>query len=127
MKCLLCSFESQDQKKLLEHYLTYHNIDSKNCFFQKLFQSDNRPFLKNGVRCKQFLTSRKEKATHDFLKHYSDGKDIEKYGLTNENLEFVDFSQSDYCKEIMQSNDLKIHIGTGNIYYNDTDTNESIC
>ena len=76
MKCLLCSFESQDQKKLLEHYLTYHNIDSKNCFFQKLFQSDNRPFLKNGIRCKQFLTSRKEKATHDFLKHYSDSKDI---------------------------------------------------
>ena len=26
----------------------------------------------------------------------------------------------------MHSNDLKIHIETGNIYYNDTDTNESI-
>ena len=26
----------------------------------------------------------------------------------------------------MQSNDLKIRIETGNIYYNDTDTNESI-
>ena len=51
---------------------------------------------------------------------------VQKYGLTNENLEFVDFLQSDYCKEIMQSNDLKIHIETGNIYYNDTDTNESI-
>ena len=49
-----------------------------------------------------------------------------KIGVTNENLEFVDFLQSDYCKEIMQSNDLKIHIETGNIYYNDTDTNESI-
>ena len=34
--------------------------------------------------------------------------------------------QSDYCKEIMQSNDLKIHIETGNICYNDSDTNESI-
>ena len=51
---------------------------------------------------------------------------VQKYGLTNENLEFVDFLQSDYCKEIMQSNDLKIHIETGSIYYNDTDTNESI-
>ena len=50
---------------------------------------------------------------------------VKKYGLTNENLEFVEFLQSDYCKE-MQSNDLKIHIETGNIYYNDTDTNESI-
>ena len=49
-----------------------------------------------------------------------------KFGLTNENIEFVDFLQSDYCKEIMQANDLKIHIETGNIYYNDTDTNESI-
>ena len=49
-----------------------------------------------------------------------------KFGLTNENIEFVDFLQSDYCKEIMQSNDLKIHIETGNLYYNDTDTNESI-
>ena len=46
--------------------------------------------------------------------------------LTNENLEFVDFLQSDYCKEILQSNDLKIHIEMGNIYFNDTDTNESI-
>ena len=39
---------------------------------------------------------------------------------------FVDFLQTDYCKEILQSNDLKIHIETGNIYYQDTDTNESI-
>ena len=51
---------------------------------------------------------------------------VKKYGLTNENLKFADFLQLHYCKEIMQSNDLKIHIETGNIYYNDTDTNESI-
>ena len=41
-------------------------------------------------------------------------------------MQFVDFLQSDYCKEVLQSNDLKIHIETGNIYYEDTDTNESI-
>ena len=41
-------------------------------------------------------------------------------------MQFVDFLQSDYCKEILQSYDLKIHIETGNIYYQDTDTNESI-
>ena len=41
-------------------------------------------------------------------------------------MQFVDFLQSDYYKEILQSNDLKIHIETGNIYYQDTDTNESI-
>ena len=51
---------------------------------------------------------------------------VKKYGLTNENLAFVDFLQLDYCKEFLQSNDLKIHIETGNIYYNDTDTNKSI-
>ena len=76
MKCLLCSFASEDQKKLLDHYLTYHNIDSNNWFFQKLFQSDNKPFLKNFIRCNQFLATRKEKAKHDFLKHSSDGKNI---------------------------------------------------
>ena len=51
---------------------------------------------------------------------------LKKYGLTNGNMLFVDFLQTDYCKEILQSNDLKIHIETGNIYYQDTDTNESI-
>ena len=41
-------------------------------------------------------------------------------------MQFVDLLQSDYCKEVLQSNDLKIHIETGNIYYQDTGTNESI-
>ena len=41
-------------------------------------------------------------------------------------MKFVDFLQSDFCKEILQSNDLKTHIETGNIYYQDTDTNGSI-
>ena len=49
---------------------------SKNWFFQKLFHSDNRAFLKNCLSCDQFLTTKKEKAIHDFLKHYSEGKDI---------------------------------------------------
>ena len=51
---------------------------------------------------------------------------VQKIGLTIENLEFLDFLQSDYCKEILHSNDLKNHIETGNIYYKDDDTNESI-
>ena len=41
-------------------------------------------------------------------------------------MQFVDFLQSDYCKAVLQSNDLKTHIETGNIYHEDTDTNESI-
>ena len=50
---------------------------------------------------------------------------VNRFGLTNENLQFANL-QTDYCKEIIHANDLKIHIETGNIYYNDTDTNESI-
>ena len=51
---------------------------------------------------------------------------VQKFGLSSENLEFLDFLQWDYCKEILQNNDLKIHIETGNIYYKNNDTNESI-
>ena len=38
----------------------------------------------------------------------------------------TDFLQWDYCKELLENNDLKIHIETGNIYYKNNDTNESI-
>ena len=51
---------------------------------------------------------------------------LQRFGLNTENYEFIKFLQSEYCKEIMQSNNLKIHIETGNIYYDDKDTNESI-
>ena len=51
---------------------------------------------------------------------------IKRFGLTTENMDFVNFLQSEFCKEILQQNDLKIHIETGNIYYDDKDTNESI-
>ena len=48
------------------------------------------------------------------------------FGFSSEKIEFVDFLQWDYCKEILEDNDLKNHIETGNIYYENTDTNESI-
>ena len=41
-------------------------------------------------------------------------------------MRFLDFLQTDYCKDILVSNDLKIDIETGNICFDDTDTNESI-
>ena len=47
----------KDQKELLDHYLSYHNIDENNWFFQKLFQSNNKAFLKNCIRCNQFLAT----------------------------------------------------------------------
>ena len=64
------------KNELIEHYLTYHNIDSKNCFFCKLFQSNSGLHLKNCVRCKEFLPTKNEKIQHDFLKHYNHGKEI---------------------------------------------------
>ena len=76
MKCLLCSSKFKDQKALLDHYFSYHNIDVNNCFFQKLFQVNNKTLLRNCVRCSEFLTSEKHKPTQDFLKHYEDGKNI---------------------------------------------------
>ena len=76
MKCLLCSSTFQNEEDLLNHYVSYHNVDKNNCFFQKLFQSKNKSILKHCVRCNEFLTTDKHKSVHNFLKHYDEGKDI---------------------------------------------------
>ena len=47
-------------------------------------------------------------------------------GPSSNNLDFLDFLQSDQCKQILVNNKLKIHIETGNIYYDDQDTNKSV-
>ena len=75
MKCLLCSSKFKDQKDLLDHYLSYHNIDENNWFFQKLFQTKNKTLLTNSLR-NEFLATEKQKVVHNFLKHYDDGKTI---------------------------------------------------
>ena len=41
-------------------------------------------------------------------------------------IKFVNFLESQICKKILADNKLKIHIETGNIYYDNNDTNESI-
>ena len=41
-------------------------------------------------------------------------------------IKFVNFLESQICKKILADNTLKIHIETGNIYYDNNDTNESI-
>ena len=41
-------------------------------------------------------------------------------------MELLNFLQWHYCKEILENNDLKIHIETGNTYYKNNDTKESI-
>ena len=51
---------------------------------------------------------------------------MNRFGLNTENQNFIEFLQSEYCRKILEKNNLKIHIETGNVYYNDRDTNESI-
>ena len=65
----------------------------------------------------EFFTGGKNQKFDKYIGHF---------GLSSNNLEFLDFLQSDFCKEILENNDLKIHIETGNIYYKNIDTNESI-
>ena len=43
---------------------------------QKLFQSNNKILLKNCIRYNEFLATGKQKAVHDFLKLYDEGKNI---------------------------------------------------
>ena len=66
---------------------------------------------------------RDEKSEAKFeFEFFSGGKNskfdsfVKKFGLTTENINFIDSLQSQYCKEILQNNDLKIHIETGNVY-----------
>ena len=51
---------------------------------------------------------------------------IRTFDSGTETLEFLDFLQSKICKKILEDNKLKIHVETGNIYYDNNDTNESI-
>ena len=46
------------------------------------------------------------------------------YGLSADNLEFLDFLQTDICKKILTTNKPKIHVETGNIYYDNNDTSK---
>ena len=69
MKCLLCSSTFQNQEDLLNHYVSYYNVDENNCFFffLKFFQSKNKALLKHCVRCNEFLTTEKHKSVHNFF------------------------------------------------------------
>ena len=75
MKCLLCSSVFELEKDLLNHYLSFHNIEKSNWFFQKLFPVKNLPFLKKCLRCIEFIVDSKSKTEHDFLMHYKDEKE----------------------------------------------------
>ena len=73
-------------------------------------------------------TNKKHLSLNFFTGGYNQKFDsfVRSKGLSTENQEFVDFLLWDLCKEILESNNLKIHIETGNIYYKNEDSNESI-
>ena len=77
MKCLLCNFKSNEKLDVENHYLNFHNVDKTNVFFQRLFDEKNNVFHgRRCVRCDEFIPTMKFKLFHDFLKHYSDGKNL---------------------------------------------------
>ena len=47
-------------------------------------------------------------------------------GLSTDSTEFLGFLWSSFCQELLIENKLKIHIESGNIFFNNLDTNESI-
>ena len=47
-------------------------------------------------------------------------------GLMTDSIEFLEFLQSDFCREIFIENKLKIHIKTNNTFFNNLDMKESI-
>ena len=74
MKCLLCSSKFKEQKDLLNHYVTCHNVDKNNWFFQNIFQIKNKSVLQRCSRCDKFVVNDEQKAVHNFFQHYDDGK-----------------------------------------------------
>ena len=75
MKCLLCSLSFSNQNELYDHYVQFHKIDTSNWFFKNLFDKKNLKILKKCLRCEEFIYDTKAKAEHDFLNHFSEGKE----------------------------------------------------
>ena len=51
---------------------------------------------------------------------------INNRGINQDNRDFLNFLQDDICQGLMQRKKLSIYIETGNIYYDNIDTGESI-
>ena len=77
MKCLVCDFKNNDLEDLKKNYINFHQVDSGNRFFRRLFEEGQNNVFYGGkcVRCKEFLPTAKSKKHHDFMKHYEFGKD----------------------------------------------------
>ena len=66
----------ENEQELIQHYISYHNVDQNNWFFQKLFQPKKKAVFKQCLRCNDFLTTGDHKVRYDFLKHYDQGQNI---------------------------------------------------
>ena len=75
MRCLLCSLTFEDEKGLLEHYISFHKIDESNWFFKNLFNIKNSKIFKKCLRCENFSYDKKAKTEHDFLNHFPERKE----------------------------------------------------
>lgn len=56
---LLCSYKFESQDDLLNHYVSYHNVDKNNWFFQELLQIKDKSVVKRCLRCDEFLVTDK--------------------------------------------------------------------
>ena len=72
MKSSLCSSIFDNEEDLIEHYISCHNVDVNNRFFQKLSQQSRN--CSKCLRCNDFWTIRDFKVKHDFFKHCNDGQ-----------------------------------------------------
>lgn len=77
MKCLLCSYESNDLTNSKKDYLDFHTVDKDNQLFIKHFNQQSNVFYgKKCITCNEFLASSQSKIVHDFLTHCDAGKDV---------------------------------------------------
>ena len=97
-----------------------------------LKKQDDEQFKEDVDNLTEILTKIGENDTPFEFEFYTGGKNerfneiIRGIGSSSDNLEFLDFLQSNQCKKILVINKLKIHIETGNIYHDDEDTKESV-
>ena len=76
MKCLLCNFNAKDKNEIKNHYINFHNVDKDNKYFRRLIEKKNNVFTgKKCSKCDDFIPTTGFKISHDFLKHYDDGKE----------------------------------------------------
>ena len=88
--------------------------------------------IKEKYNFDEILESLQKSEIPDSIEFYFGGEN-EKFfikckllNLSVENENFVDFLSNDYCSHIMRENKLLIHIESGNVYFDNFNTNESI-